>query len=308
MACSAAISRRPASIPADASTAITSPPDAARALRDRQGVAAGAGADVQPRLAGSDQVEQDGQGRLVGSGGIRPEQPADRSIEVGPVGDFTKPVHLFVVGPHTRGPGRLQQLDDDPRGCRYPGCRRSLPPSPPERVPDAPRSAGPRPRSPRRLVDQRERRSAEQDRVPTAITRIDRYDDRMNVVGSQRRAVPGSPGPGHVAGPRARSGPPSTSSPNASIPTRSELDRPRAGSGLRTRTFATPVDCGLDRVGIRPENDDHDARRPRRRGGPGHAGAPAGRPGSRATWTPEPGPRPGRQDDAVTVASFMTGR
>ena len=48
----------------------------------------------------------------------------------------------------------------------------------------------------------------------------------------------------------------STSSPRAPIPTWSELDRPRLGSGFRMRRSDRHVDRGLDVVGVVAQHDD----------------------------------------------------
>ncbi len=71
---------------------------------DRQGIAARARPDVQPRVTRPDHREQRGQRRFIGPGRVRAEQTRDRRVEVRRVGDLAESVHLLVVGMDAVGP------------------------------------------------------------------------------------------------------------------------------------------------------------------------------------------------------------
>ena len=76
-----------------------------RARGDRQGEAAGAGTDVEPRSPGRTRSSSAHQDRVVGPRRVRPEERADRGVEVGAVGHLADPVDLLAVRPDAGRPG-----------------------------------------------------------------------------------------------------------------------------------------------------------------------------------------------------------
>ena len=74
----------------------------------RQREPAGAGADIEPRIAGSDEIQQHVQDGVVGPRRVGPEERGDRRVEVLPVGDLADPLHLLAVGADAAGPGGLE--------------------------------------------------------------------------------------------------------------------------------------------------------------------------------------------------------
>ena len=142
---------------------------------DRQGEPAGPGTDVEPAIAGSHEVEQDRQDRIVVPGRIRPEERGDRRVEVGPVRDLADPFNLLAVGTHAFGPARLDGTGQVLAGVDVrivPGDRQ---------LEDEIRVRGqhrPEPAIAGRLRHEVERRLAEQHWIPAAIVGIGRDDHR----------------------------------------------------------------------------------------------------------------------------------
>jgi len=151
--------------------------------RDRECISPGPGADIEPRLAGSDEPEQRAKDGVVRPGRVGPEERIDRRIEVGPIGDLADPFDLVAVGPHAGRPDRLDRpgvvgggIHIEVLGGRVPhgdlgeqlGVRH-------EHWAEA-AVAG-------RFGDQGIGRRPKKDGVAAAIARVDRDHDRSGVVG-----------------------------------------------------------------------------------------------------------------------------
>ena len=206
-----------------------------------------AGADVEPRLARPDEGQQGVQHRIVGPGRVGTEERADRGVEVGAVGDLAESLDLLAVGADAAA------QDASIARARSAGVSMSgLAPSTAISLTSSGCASrtGPRPRSP---VASPTRSKAAAGRGPGSgrVVGVDRHDDRPATL---RRCLDQRPDDRrrnerlvaerdeHRPGVR----------PIASKPTRSELDRPRSGSGLTTRRASPPVDRRLDLLRVLP--------------------------------------------------------
>ncbi len=251
----------------EGSTAMTS----RDAEGERQRVAAGAGADVEPAVSsGIARSMQHVERRLAGPPRVGDEQARDRRVEVAGRRTSRRRSDLLAVGadalaqaPRARRRSQSSSPHDassrirgvvEPRevvrACRRRGSRRRPPPR--RRGPGRARSSGPRPRSPRARPRaprrrgarargwqprrRRSRRGRSAGRVVSAAA-SDRVDHRPGARRAGRRGARGR---------RRRSGPPRP----ASSPMRSELDRPSSGRGLTSIRSVAPVDAVLDRGGL----------------------------------------------------------
>ena len=205
--------------------------DLAHVAGERQGVAAGARADVQPDVGRPGEASSTlATSSSVRSGSARKIE-AGRGVEVGPVGHLAEAVHLLAVGPHAPGPGELGQVG---RADRCPGWRRPAGPPAPARGGPPARRQGP---------DRPSGRARPATGWPAAAPGCGR--DRVRSAGRWpgsrrwRSGSPRSPRDAARAGRRGRSAPrpaaTSLPSPAAARPTCRDEARPRVGSGLRTR-------------------------------------------------------------------------
>ena len=143
---------------------------------DRQRVPPGAGTDVDPRLARSDESPKDVEDRFIGAPWVGSEEARDRGIEVRAVRDLAEALDLLGVGDDASCPGVLEEADEiGPRvdiGIATLDADRDLLDQLRMRLEERAEPA-----VATRLVDQPERRTSDEDRVPPGTVAVHRDDD-----------------------------------------------------------------------------------------------------------------------------------